>query len=91
MTPRTCHVDYQRLFKWDTIELPTREVELEDYDGAVGQETVESITAHHMTLQQVTGREHSSGLPYRLATRRIARTDTPEGANASARDKAAER
>ena len=49
------HVEHQGLFEWDTIELPAPEVNLEDYDGAVEQDTVESITAHRMTLQRKVG------------------------------------
>ncbi|WP_312977288.1 metallophosphoesterase [Corynebacterium sp.] len=84
------HIEHQGLFEWDTIELPAPEVDLDTYDHPVDPGTIESITAHRMILQQVTGRQRGFGLRHTLAARRIARTDTPEGTDVSARDKAAE-
>ncbi|OLT50302.1 hypothetical protein BJF89_10335 [Corynebacterium sp. CNJ-954] len=84
------HVEHQGLFEWDTVELAAPEVNLDTYDQPVNPGTIESITAHRMILQQVTGRQRGFGLRHTLAARRIARTDTPEDTDASARDKAAE-
>lgn len=84
------HVEHQGLFEWDTIELPAPDVDLDTHAGQVDPGTVESITAHRMILQQVTGRQRGFGLRHTLAARRITRTDTPEDTDASARDKAAE-
>ncbi|WP_075816184.1 metallophosphoesterase [Corynebacterium sp. CNJ-954] len=55
------HVEYQGLFEWDTIELPAPEVNLEGYAGQVDPSTVESITAHRMTLQRIRGRGYRLG------------------------------
>lgn len=85
------HVDHQGLFEWGTVELPAPEVDLDTYDHPVDPGTVESITAHRMILQQVTGRQRGFGLRHTLAARRIARTDTPEGTDTSTREQAAER
>ncbi|MEY8566505.1 metallophosphoesterase [Corynebacteriaceae bacterium 7-707] len=85
------HIEHQGLFEWDTIELPAPEMNLDDYSGKVDPGTVESITAHRMILQRVTGRQRGFGLRHTLAARRIARTDTPEGTDASTREQAAER
>lgn len=49
------HVDHQGLFEWDTVELATPEVSLDDYSGKVDPNTVESIIAHRMTLQRKAG------------------------------------
>ncbi|AHW62551.1 Hypothetical protein CGLY_00515 [Corynebacterium glyciniphilum AJ 3170] len=84
------HVEHQGLFEWGTVELPAPEVNLDTYAGQVDPSTVESITAHRMILQRVTGRQRGLGLRHTLAARRIARTDTPEDTEATARDKAAE-
>ncbi len=85
------HVEHQGLFEWDTIELPAPEVNLEGYAGQVDPSTVESITAHRMILQRVTGRQRGLGLRHTLAARRITRTDTPESTDTSTREQAAER
>jgi hypothetical protein len=84
------HVEHQGLFEWDTVDLADAEVDLDTYAGPVDPGTVESITAHRLTLQRVIGRQRGFGLRRTLAARRIARTDTPEGTDISARDKAAE-
>lgn len=49
------HVEHQGLFEWDTINLPAAEMSLDDYAGQADPGTVESITAHRMTLQRKVG------------------------------------
>lgn len=67
------HIEHQGLFEWAAVELAAPEVDLDTNEQPVNPGTVESITAHRMTLQRIRGRG------YRLG----------EGRKAPARDKIA--